>query len=119
MLFRSILESIKAVMPQIATLDNDGLRQRIADVRADIAAATKEDNEAMAQLREEVETLPFDKRQPLWDKIDAHEKKVLEIIEHKLNEHLPVVFAVIRETANRFANNESSHWRSYFQAIGR
>ena len=63
-----ILESIKAVMPQIATLDNDGLRQRIADVRADIAAATKEDNEAMAQLREEVETLPFDKRQPLWDK---------------------------------------------------
>ena len=102
-----ILESIKAVMPQIATLDNDGLRQRIADVRADIAAATKEDNEAMAQLREEVETLPFDKRQPLWDKIDAHEKKVLEIIEHKLNEHLPVVFAVIRETANRFANNES------------
>ena len=68
-----ILESIKAVIPQIQPLDNDGLRQRIADVRADIAAATKEDNDAMVQLREEVETLPFEKRQPLWDKIDAHD----------------------------------------------
>ena len=102
-----ILAQIKAKIPEVQQYTNDQLRDAINAVRADIAAATKADNDAMAQLREEVETLAFDKRQPLWDKIDAHEKKVLDIIEDKLNEHLPTVFAVVRETAARFAASET------------
>ncbi|MDE6468422.1 MAG: preprotein translocase subunit SecA [Muribaculaceae bacterium] len=102
-----ILAQIKAKVPEVQQYTNDQLRAAIDAVRADIAQATKADNDAMAQLREEVETLAFDKRQPLWDKIDAHEKKVLDIIEDKLNEHLPTVFAVVRETAARFAASET------------
>ncbi len=102
-----ILAKVKEQIPVMEKLDNDALRQKITDVRADIAAATKADNEAIEKIRHEVEELPFDERQPLWDKIDAHEKKVLEIIEDKLNEHLPVVFAAVRETAARFAKNET------------
>ncbi|MBD5234384.1 MAG: preprotein translocase subunit SecA [Bacteroidales bacterium] len=101
-----ILEQIKAKKPEMEKLTNDELRQCITDVRADIAAATKADNDAVAQLREEVESLAFEKRQPLWDRIDAHEKKILDIIEDKLNEHLPTVFAAVRETAARFAKGE-------------
>ncbi len=101
-----ILAKVKAQIPQMEQLDNDGLRAKISDVRADIAAAIKDDNDAIAKLRVDVEELPFEERQPLWDKIDAHEKKILEIIEDKLNEHLPVVFAVVRETAARFTRNE-------------
>ncbi|MDE6208011.1 MAG: preprotein translocase subunit SecA [Muribaculaceae bacterium] len=101
-----ILQKIKAEMPEVEKLDTDGLRARIAGVRADIAAATAADNEAIAKLRADVEELPFEQRQPIWDEIDAHEKKILDIIEDKLNEHLPVVFAVVRETARRFAENE-------------
>ncbi|MDE5661496.1 MAG: preprotein translocase subunit SecA, partial [Muribaculaceae bacterium] len=102
-----ILQKIKEQVPVVQQLDNDGLRRRIDEVRADIAAATREDNEAIARLREEVESLPFEQRQPLWDQIDAHEKKILDIIEDKLNEHLPVVFATVRETAARFAANDT------------
>ncbi len=102
-----ILQKIKDKYPEVQQLDNDGLRRRIDDVRADIALAVKEDNDAVAQLRTEVEELPFEKRQPLWDRIDAHEKKILDIIEDKLNEHLPVVFAVVRETAARFAASDT------------
>lgn len=101
-----ILAKIKEQIPVVEKLDNDGLRARINEVRADIAAATAADNEAIAKLRGEVEALPFDQRQPLWDQIDAHEKKILDIIEDKLNEHLPVVFATMRETAHRFATND-------------
>ncbi len=102
-----ILQQIKDKIPEVQKLDNDGLRHAIDAVRADIAAATKEDNDAIAQLREEVESLAFDKRQPLWDRIDAHEKKILDIIEDKLNEHLPTVFATVRETAARFAASDT------------
>ena len=102
-----ILAKIKEQMPEVEKLDNDALRARIDMVRSDIAAATEPDNQAIAKLRADVESLPFDERQPLWDQIDAHEKKILDIIEDKLNEHLPVVFATIRETAHRFATNET------------
>ena len=101
------LKAIKDEMPRIAALDNDGLRREIDNVRAAIAQATADDRAAIEKLREEVESLPFDKRQPLWDKIDAHEKSILDIIENQLNEHLPVVFATVRETAKRFAENET------------
>ena len=102
-----ILAKIKEQMPEVEKLDNDGLRARINGVRADIAEATKADNGAIAKLRTEVEALPFDQRQPLWDQIDAHEKKILDIIEDKLNENLPLVFATVRETAKRFAASDT------------
>ncbi len=74
------LKAIKEEMPRIAALDMDGLRREIDQVRAAIAQATAEDNAAVAKLREEVEALPFDQRQPLWDKIDQHEKNILETL---------------------------------------
>ncbi|MDE6574459.1 MAG: preprotein translocase subunit SecA [Muribaculaceae bacterium] len=102
-----ILQKIKEQMPLVEKLDNDGLRNKINEVRADIAAATQADNDAIAKLKNDVETLSFEERQPLWDQIDAHEKKILDIIEDKLNEHLPVVFATVRETAKRFASSDT------------
>ena len=104
---RPILDKVKAEIPRVEKLDVDQLRGEIDKVRAEIAAAIKPDNDEIAALREKVEGLPFDERQPLWDKIDAHEKNILEVLEQQLNDHLPVVFAVLRETAHRFAENET------------
>ena len=102
---RPIINKIKALEQQMKELTPDGLRRQIDDVRADIKAAIKADEDAAAQKRVEIENLPFDRRQPLWDEIDHHEKNILDIIEEKLEEHLPVVFAALRETAARFAAN--------------
>ncbi|MDE5657757.1 MAG: preprotein translocase subunit SecA, partial [Muribaculaceae bacterium] len=102
-----IVDSINAMGPEMQALTVDQLRERIDLVRADIAAAIKDDEEAIARTKEEVDKLPFDERQPLWDEIDKHEKNILDTLEDKLNEHLPVVFAVMRETAARFARNET------------
>ncbi len=104
---RPIVAQIQAEGPRLAQLSNDELRAEIGKVRADLAAATAADREAIDALRNEVESLPFDKRQNLWDDIDRHEKNILETLENKLNEHLPVVFATMRETASRFAHNDT------------
>ncbi|MDE6343108.1 MAG: preprotein translocase subunit SecA, partial [Muribaculaceae bacterium] len=98
-----IINKIKAIGPEVKQLDVDGLRHRIDEVRADIADAIAADQQAIDEIKTKVETLPFDERQPLWDQIDRHEKNILDTLEDKLNEHLPVVFAVMRETAARFA----------------
>ena len=102
-----IVNKIKALGPQMKELSNDQLRDAISAVRADIKSAINEDEQAIATTKEKIETLPFDKRQELWDEIDRHEKNILDTIENKLNEHLPTVFAALRETAARFAANET------------
>ena len=100
---KPIVDSIKALGPKMKEYSNDELRAVIADVRQDIKQAISADENAIAENKIRVEELPFEERQPLWDQIDKHEKNILDIIENKLNQHLPTVFAAIRETAARFA----------------
>lgn len=102
-----IVKKIEALEPEVKQLTIDQLRERIDNVRADISQAISAEKEENERLRIEVEELPFDQRQPVWDKIDRNEKTMLDTIEDKLNEHLPEVFAVVRETAARFAANET------------
>jgi preprotein translocase subunit SecA len=102
-----IVRQIEELGPQVKELSIDGLRDAITDIRNDIKTAVAPFEEENAKIRLEVEDLPFDERQPLWDKIDKNEKEILDTIEEKLNTHLPMVFAVIRETAARFAANET------------
>ena len=101
------IDKINAIGSTLKDLTNDELRGKIQTVRDDIAAATRDDENAVAELKAQIEDLPFDKRQPLWDKIDEHEKHILDTLEEKLNEHLPIVFATMRETAARFSANET------------
>ena len=104
---RPIVDKINEIGPTLKDLSNDELRGKIDQVRADIAQAISADEQGAAELRAKVEDLPFDERQPLWDKIDEHEKNILDILETQLNDHLPIVFATMRETARRFAENET------------
>ncbi len=102
-----IVDQINALRPQMEALSHDELRKCIDDVRAEIDGATADHYAAIADIRSRVEDLPIDQRQPLWDEIDSHEKKILEILDDQLEAHLPVVFAAMRETASRFAKNET------------
>ena len=104
---RPIVDSIIALAPELQQLTNDQLRDKITAVRTDINNAISEDEKAISEKKELIETLPFDQRQPLWDEIDRHEKNIIDTLENKLNEHLPVVFATLRETAARFSANDT------------
>ncbi len=101
------MKKIEALEPEVKQLSIDQLRERIQAVRDDIKQSVSAPQEENSRLRLEVEELPFDQRQPVWDTIDRNEKLMLDTIEDKLNEYLPEVFAVVRETAARFAANET------------
>ena len=102
-----VQKNITPLKAEMAALSNDELRQRVADIRADIHNAVKPDEDRIKELKAEIETLPLDKRQPLWEEIDHLEKNIKDTLEVKLDEHLPVVFAAMRDAARRFANNET------------
>ena len=104
---RPIVAQINALGPEMEALTNDQLRDKITDIKKEIADSVAEDTDAINELKAKIETLPFDERQPLWDEIDEREKRILDTYEKELDRVLPQVFAAMRETAARFAKNET------------
>ncbi len=103
--YEPIVRQILQAGEGLDQITNDELRHKIDVVRADIAASIKDDENAIVELKEQIESMPIDQRQEMWNRVDEHEKAILDTLEDKLNEHLPIVFAVVKETARRFATN--------------
>ncbi len=102
-----IVNRINQLRPEYQKLSNDELRANIDRVRAQVDAVVKPREEEIAQIRTDIDSLPFEERQPKWDRIDHLEKEVLEEIDKVLHDNLEIVFATLRETAARFAASET------------
>ena len=104
---RPILDSILAIYPEMEKLSNDELRAKIDEVKAQLRASVQEKRDKVQALKEEVETLDYEQREPLWEEIDRLNKDILEDLEVELKKVLPLVFAVVKDTARRFKENET------------
>lgn len=101
-----IVDKINAIYPEIEKLSNDELRGRIDAVRQRLKDSVAGRKQEIAELKEQIEKTDYDKREPLWNRVDKLEKEILDVLEDGLNEALPEVFAVVKDTARRFAQNE-------------
>lgn len=101
-----VVAKINAIYPEIKALTNDELRARNTALRESLRARVAPQRAEIASLKAEIETLEYEKREPLWDRIDKLEKEILDELELGLNEILPEVFAIVKDTARRFAENE-------------
>lgn len=102
------INKIKALEPVLAALSHDELRAKTAEFKAKIKQArAKQDAEIEAKKAEAENTADIDKREDLYNAIDALEKEAYEISEKVLDEILPEAFAVVKETARRFKENTS------------
>ncbi len=94
---------------KIKQLSNDELRDRSLIIKQNIRNAYKSTEEEIEALKAEAEKeeTPFDKRGELYEEIEKLEKKVNDQIEAVLDEFLPEVFAIMKDTARRFFENET------------
>ncbi len=102
-----IVNQIKELYPEIDALDIDSLRQRTADIRQLLNDSVQDKRDEIERIKAEIETLDYEEREPLWKKVDDIQKEILDVLEEKLNEVLPTVFAIVKSTARRFAENET------------
>ena len=102
-----IVDKINTIYPTLAGLSNDELRERITNIKAALKESTAAKKQEIADIKAQIETLDYDKREPLWEKIDNLKKEILDILEKELNNYLPEVFAIVRDTARRFKENET------------
>ena len=101
------VEKIKAVSPTIEALTNDELRAKTEELKRNIQGSGDELNAQIAEIRAKIEETPIEDRELLFNKIDKLEKEVLERMDIALEEALPEAFAIVKETARRFAQNET------------
>ncbi len=107
-LIQPLVEKVKAVYPEIEKLSNDELRNKTIQIKQHIQNSAEEQKQKIAELKSHIEDTPIDEREGIFNQIDKLEKEILEIYEQKLDEAMPEVFAIVKETAKRFANNEET-----------
>ena len=87
----------------------DELRAATKNLQQKIADAIKPQEDKIAELKaklEEEDITSVDEREAMYDTIDALKKEIDEIIKKTLDEILPEAFAIVKNTARRFATNE-------------
>lgn len=105
-----LLQKIRSIYPSIEKLTNDELRAKTTEFREKIAAATAEKEGNIAKLREQIENEPdldMDEKERIYVQIDQLDKEAYEISQQVLNDILPEAFALVKETARRFKENET------------
>ena len=107
-LIRPFVEKVKAIYPSMQQLSNDELRQRTKDIQQQVQSSANEQKAEIERLKATIEETPIDERADIFAQIDKLEKEVLDIYEDALNEVMPEVFAIVKETARRFAENEET-----------
>ena len=103
------VNKIKEIYPSIAALDNDGLRARSQALMDKIAQTIAADEAHIVECKAHLElpeTTLADKERISKD-IDETVKLIDEKIEKVLDEILPEAFAIMKDTARRFTENET------------
>ena len=100
------VDKVKAVYPKISALSNDELRAASQALKAKIQNCVTEERAAIAELKASIENTELEEREAVFSQIDKLEKEVLEKLDKALDEALPEAFAIVKDSARRFAENE-------------
>jgi preprotein translocase subunit SecA len=106
--YQPVVEHVAKIYPEVQKDTDDQLRGRTAKFRALIknAIAGLEAEVSELKLKSKDVNLPLHEKETIYTEIDVKSKKINEAIEQKLEEILPEAFAVVKETARRWAENK-------------
>ncbi|MEG2366047.1 MAG: preprotein translocase subunit SecA [Alistipes sp.] len=103
------VDKIKAVYPTIEKLSNDELRAHSDDLKKQIADFIAGDEAHIVEQKAklELDTTTLEEKEKISKDIDATTKRIDEKIEEKLDQILPEAFAIMKDTARRFAQSDT------------
>ncbi len=99
------VDKVKAAYPDIAKLDNDGLRAKTEEIKSYVRNSANDLRAKVDELKATIETTELEEREPIFAQIDKIEKEILEVYEKALSEVLPTAFSIVKDTARRFSEN--------------
>ena len=103
-----LVNEIKTFEKQLELLSHDELREKTQTFKQQILEARAPFDQEIDSLSQEVEnTSDLDAKEQLYLQIDQQKEEAYKASETLLNTILPEAFAVVKETAKRFVNNET------------
>ena len=104
-----LVDKINEEFSKLSSLSNNELREKTTEFKKQISDFISEEKSKIETLKEKsnLTETKTEEKEELYKEIDALEKTVLDKIEKILNTVLPQAFAVVKETAKRFTENES------------
>ncbi len=102
------VEKTNAEFLKLQDLSNDQLREKTWQLRRRVIESIKEEEGEIASIKSRIENenIDIEEVESLYDRIEEIEKVIIEKLEQKLDEILPEAFAIVKETARRFKENE-------------
>ena len=100
------VDKIKAVYPSIQQLSNDELRAKTDEIKQRIQDYVADERAQVEELRKGIDDKELEEREAIWAEVDKIEKVITDKMEVVLEESLPEVFSIMKETARRFSENE-------------
>ncbi|HNY07108.1 MAG TPA: preprotein translocase subunit SecA [Bacteroidales bacterium] len=104
-----ILDKIHEAYEIISNLSNDQLRAKTLEFKEKITNYIASEENQISELKNRIEAeseMEIDEKEHLYQTIDKLEKESYKKSQEILNEILPEAFAVMKETAKRFKENE-------------
>jgi len=103
-----IVDRVLEFGPAISKLSIDELRGKSDEFRKRIVEDQAEINAQIAELEKEADEMEdIDKKEDIYNQIDKLKDDRYEIEKKTLDDILPEAFAVVKETAQRFKDNET------------
>lgn len=103
-----VVNMVNEIYEELKTLSNDDFRVKTSELRQEIfddyAQEQKEIDDIKARI--EADEIPISERDKAFDLVDKLEQEIKDKIEAKLDEVLPRAFAIVKDTARRFTENE-------------
>src|SRR5690554_2765461 len=107
-IIQPLVDEIKKHEAALEKLSHDELRAKSDFFRNEINAAEKDIQTQIDDLHKLTEEeQDIDKKEELYNQIDSLKNDLYEVEKQTLNKILPEAFAVMKETAKRFKNNET------------
>jgi len=103
-----IVGQVNAEWEKLKGLSHDELREVANGLKTKIRAHIREEEEEIAALKKRVEEEKpsIEEREEIYNRVDKLEEEIDKKVEEILTELLPVAFAVMKDTARRFKENE-------------
>ena len=105
-ILQPIVEDVKKFELAFSQLSHDELRAKTIEFKQRIKTATKEFDTKIITLEEEVVKADIDRQEDIFAEIDTLKDEAYKVSEDTLLQIMPEAFAVVKETAKRFVENE-------------
>ncbi len=104
-----VIEKIKEEYEKLQGLSADELREKSAALKKYVREQIAGEEKLIDELRQKAESddIPVEEKEELYREIDKKEKELDKKIEQVLDEVLPQAFAIVKDTARRFKENET------------